>query len=135
MTTRLLTAIASLAVALGFSSAASAAEETLQPATIIIYRAEESVKTSRLNPTIHVNDSRVGRIDRQEILVLEKPAGLYVIDSSLPGTDALTLELKPGGTYYVHSQLEMRGASVKSVLVQVEEQVARVQQPEINGVI
>ena len=128
-------AAAALSAALAYNPVATAAEDAAAPATIIIYRADESIKTSRLRPAIHINGGTVSRLDRDEVLVLERAPGAYTLDSSMPGTEAITLDLKPGATYYVHSELKMRGSQVESTLVEVEEQVARVQQPDIGSAI
>ena len=135
MLTKTLTAIISLSAALGFSQVASAAQEAVKPATVIIYRADESIKTSRLRPSIYANDSSLSRLDREEVMVLASAPGAYTLGSSMPGTEQLTLDLKPGATYYVHTQVELRGARVYVSMVEVEEQVARVQQPEIGAAI
>jgi hypothetical protein len=135
MFVRSIAATVALGAALAFNPVANAGEEAATPATIIVYRADESIKTSRLRPAIHVNGGNVSRLDREEVLVLERAPGQYTLDSSIPGTDAITLDLKPGATYYVHSELKMRGSQLQSTLVEVEEQVARVQQPDIGSAI
>lgn len=137
MLIRTAVATAALGASLAFNPVANAAEaeQAAAPATVIIYRADESIKTSRLRPAIHLNGDSVSRLDRDEVLVVERPPGRYTLDSSIPGTEAITIDLKPGATYYVHSELRLRGSQLESALVEVEEQVARVQQPDIGSAI
>ena len=48
------------------------------------------------------------------------------LGSSIPGTEALTLDLKSGATYYVHAKVKMGRNRVNVELAQVTEQVARI---------
>lgn len=54
------------------------------------------------------------------------PAGQHVLRGSLRGAEPLVLDLKPGKTHYMYSDVAPRGAGVKVELSEVEEQVARV---------
>lgn len=137
MLIRTIAVTAALSASLAFNPVANAteAERAVAPATVIIYRADESIKTSRLRPAIHLNGDSVSRLDRDEVLVMERSPGQYTLDSSIPGTEAITIDLKPGATYYIHSELRLRGSQLESALVEVEEQVARVQQPDIRSAI
>ncbi len=124
-----------LAVAFGFTQAATAAEETAAPATVIIYRAGESVKTKRINLGITSDASKVGRLSVSKPVIAKSPAGEYTLGTSVPGTEPLTLDLKPGAIYYVHAQLTMRGGRAQVTLNEVAEQVALVHQPVIDATI
>ena len=125
----------SLATVLGFAQTVSATEAATAPATVIIYRADESVKTKRVNMGIMGDSNTVGRLKVDNVVVAQSPAGDYTLSSSLPGAEALTLELKPGATYYVHAKMQVQGNRVTVDLQQVPEQVARVQQPALENVI
>jgi hypothetical protein len=124
-----------LAVAFGFTQASSAAEETAAPATVIIYRADESVKTKRINVGITSDASQVGRLSANKRVIAQSPAGEYTLGTSVPGTEPLTLDLESGATYYVHAQLSMRGSRVQVTLNEVAEQVALVHQPALDAAI
>lgn len=124
-----------LATAFGFAQTVNATEAATAPATVIIYRADESVKTKRVNMGIMGDSSSVGRLKVDNVVVAQSAAGDYTLTSSLPGAEALTLELKPGGTYYVHAKMKMTGSRVTVDLQQVPEQVARIQQPALDSVI
>jgi len=102
----------SLATLFGYAQSVSATEAATAPATVIIYRADESVKTKRVNMGITGASSNVGRLKVDNVLVAQSPAGDYTLRSSLPGADALTLELKPGSTYYVHARMKVDGNRV-----------------------
>ena len=125
----------SIAVACGFAQTASAEAPTAAPATIIVYRADESVKTNSMSMKIFGASSSVGKLKANKVVVTESPAGTYTLGSSIPGTEALILDLKPGATYYVHAKVEMGRNRVNVELAQVTEQVARVQQPSLEGAI
>ena len=125
----------SLATVLGFAQTVSATEAATAPATVIIYRADESVKTKRVNMGIMGDSNTVGRLKVDNVVVAQSHAGDYTLSSSLPGAEALTLELKPGATYYVHAKMQVQGNRVTVDLQQVPEQVARVQQPALENVI
>jgi hypothetical protein len=125
----------SLAVAFGIAQSASAVEETAAPATVIVYRADESVKTKRINVGIIGESNNVGRLSANKMVTAESPAGQYTLATSVPGSDALTLDLKPGATYYVHAKMAMRGSRVSVELQEVTAQVARVQQPALEAAI
>jgi hypothetical protein len=125
----------SLAVAFGIAQSASAVGETAAPATVIVYRADESVKTKRINVGIIGESSNVGRLSANKMVSAESPAGQYTLATSVPGSDALTLDLKPGATYYVHAKMAMRGSRVSVELQEVTAQVARVQQPALEAAI
>ena len=125
----------SIAVTLGFAQTVTAGTVADAPATIIIYRADESVKTKSMSMKIFGDSSSVGKLKANKVVVTESPAGAYTLGSSIPGTEALTLDLKPGATYYVHAKVEMGRNRVNVELSQVTEQVARVQQPSLEGAI
>lgn len=117
-------ALAAFAMTLGLPSLARA-EASAETSTLIVYRAEESFNTERLRFDLHANDHFMGRMKAEGATVLTAPAGSYTLDTSLPGAEAVTVELKPGATHYVHSRLDLRGNTVKVEMVEVAEQVAR----------
>ena len=119
-------------VSLGFSSISLSAEEGADTATVVVYRAEESHKTSRLGLDVHVGEGSLGRLKSEQTLVFTRPAGEYTLDTSMKGTQPLVLDLKAGQTYYVHTEMDMKGTLVYVQLKQVAEQVARVQQPSLD---
>ena len=118
--------------ALSISGLTAAADASLpdtaaapEPATIIVYRADESIKTRRIGLDIHVDTASVGRLDAKDALIASGEPGTYLIGTSMPGDSALELELKPGTTHYVHTRMRMIGNRVVVELVEVEEQVAQ----------
>lgn len=94
-------------------------------ATVVIYRAHESSKTDHLKFNLHAGNEFVGRMQSGKSLVFRAPAGSYTLDTTLPGAEPLTLDIKPGAVHYVHSRLELQGNRVDLALVEVAEQVAR----------
>jgi hypothetical protein len=122
-------------VALGFSQVSMAAQESAEIATIVVYRADESFKTERLGLDVHIGESSMGRLKSEQAVVITRPAGEYALGTSMKGTDELILDLKPGQTYYVHTEMQLRGTRVQVEMVEVEEQVAKVQQPSVTGAI
>ena len=109
-------------------SAAPANES--ESATIVVYRADESFKTERLGLDVHVDETSLARLTSEESFVASGAPGTYILDTSIPGSIPLALELKPGATHYVHTRLKLQGTRVVVELVEVEEQVARTQLPE-----
>ncbi|MCP5130638.1 MAG: hypothetical protein H6985_13765 [Pseudomonadales bacterium] len=124
-----------LVATLSFSQSVAAEQESAATATVVIYRADESAKTRRLGLDVHVNDSSLGRLTPDAVVVAAGPLGQYTLSTSMPGTEPLTLELKAGTTYYVHTKVKMRGTRVYVTLEPVEEQVAKLQQPALVAAI
>lgn len=110
-----------------FGPTATATTDTgaADTSSVIVYRADESIKTRRINFDVHVDKASVGRLAAKDALVAAGDPGTYTIGTSLPGDTPLVLELKPGSTHYVHTRLRMVGNRVIVELVEVEEQVAR----------
>ena len=138
MVYKLIATFAATVIALGFVHSAAAdqiGQETLAPATVVVYRAQELSKTERISLNVHVDDSSLGRLSGKDTLVVSGAAGQYTLGTSIAGTEPLVIDLKPGRTHYVKTELELRGTTVKVRLVEVEEQVAKVQSPALNGAI
>jgi len=122
-------------LAIGFSSVSMAVGESAEPAKVIVYRADESFRTERLGLDVHMDKGSVGRLEADNAVVITQPAGQYTLATSIKGTEPLVIDLKPGHSYYVHSDVDMRGSLVKVKMTEVEEQVARVQQPILGEAI
>ena len=132
---KVLAFVAALAMTLGFSQASFAGEEAAETATLVIYRADESIKTKRLNLDVHMGKGSLGRLKAENAIVITRPAGEYALNTSISGTQGLVVDLKPGQTHYVHTDMDMRGTRVKVKMVEVEEQVAKLQAPSIDQAI
>lgn len=126
---------AALALSFTGSQAVVASEDTLEQATVVVYRAEESVKSRRIRMDVHVDSSSLGRIKSDDSLVVSGAPGQYTLGSSITGTEPLVIDLKPGSTHYVHMDVEVRGGKAEVSFSEVEEQVAKVQQPLLNAAI
>jgi hypothetical protein len=135
MFARTIALTSALFISVGLCQAVSAAKDNAREATVIVYRAAESLKTRRVNLNVAGNAETLGRLSAEEVLVTKMPAGEIALDTSIPGTEPLVLDLKPGATYYVHTQVKMRGSRVTAQLQEVAEQVAHVQQPALAGAI
>jgi hypothetical protein len=122
-------------VSLGFSQVSLAESESAENATIVVYRADESLKTKRLGMDLHIGQGSLGRLKSDDSMVITRPAGQYTLNSSLTGTESLVIDLKPGQTHYVYTDLKMRGTRVSVSFSEVEEQVAKVQQPSLGQTI
>ena len=77
----------------------------------------------------------MGRLKADKAIVITRPAGEYALGTSIRGTEGLVVDLKAGQTHYVHTDMEMRGTRIKVKMVEVEEQVAKLQQPSLDGAI
>ena len=107
------------------SAPALAAQETAQePSTLIVYRADQDLKTKRVHFNVHVDDASEGRMQASDTLVISGQPGTYTLSTSLRDSSTLDIDLKPGSVHYVHSQIVMRGNQAHVELVEVEEQVA-----------
>jgi hypothetical protein len=122
-------------MALGVAQGASARDGAASAATLVIYRADESVKSKRLNFDVQMDRGSLGRLKAGNAIVVTRPAGQYALDTSITGTQGVVVEMKPGQTHYVHTEMDVRGTRVKVRMVEVEEQVARRQVPAIDQAI
>ena len=135
MINKLIALTAGLAIALTFTISAAAEADTAKPATVVIYRADELPATGRVDLDVHVDSGSLGRLNAEDVLVVEGEAGSYTLGSSIADTQALVLELKPGQTHYIHTEMKMLGNRVYVKMVEVEEQTARVQNPSLEDII
>lgn len=100
------------------------AEESLAPATVIVYRADESIRTDRLRFDLQADEEVIGRMKPESALQFEAAPGTYTLTTSIPGEASLVIDLKPGAVHYVHSKLVLKGGSLDLKLTEVAEQVA-----------
>ena len=135
MHNKVTTFVAAVAMVLGFSQASVAGDEEAGTATLVVYRADESVKTERLNLDLHVGRGSMGRLKAENAIVITRPAGEYALGTSIRGTEGIVIDLKPGQTHYVLTEMDLRGTRVKVKMVEVEEQVAKLQQPQLDQAI
>ncbi|MBP6683203.1 MAG: hypothetical protein KA159_07790 [Halioglobus sp.] len=138
MSHKTIAAAFALVASFGFTQAVTAAEEQTaasDTATVIVYRADEAINTKGMRIGVSANEHKFGRLSADDVVVAAGPAGEYTLGTSMSGTQPLTLDLKPGATYYVHAQLKMRGGRIEVTLEQVPEQVALSHQPELEGAI
>jgi hypothetical protein len=132
---KLIALTAGLALALTFVASAAAAEDTVKPATVVIYRADELPATGRVKLDVHVDTGSLGRLSSEDVIVVEGAPGSYTLGSSIADTQPLILDLKAGQTHYVHTQMKMLGNRVYVQMVEVEEQTAKVQNPSLEDII
>ena len=132
---KILAMSASLVLVMGFSTASVAADGAEAPAKVIVYRADESLKTDRLSMNLNVDSMTEGRLHAEKAVVITRPAGEYVLDTNIRGAKGLVMDLAPGQTYYVHAKMKMRGTSLRVALEEVEEQVALGQAPTLGEAI
>ena len=120
---------------LGFSQIASATEAVDQEATIIVYRADKSFKADRVSMHMVMGGENLGRLNSGGSIVVSRPAGEYTLNSTIKGSKGLVIDLKPGQTHYIHTEMGVRGTQVKVELAEVGEQVAKEQSPQIGSAI
>lgn len=107
----------------------------MAPAKVIFYRADESSKTRKIKFSANIDGRRLARLKYNNPVVTMVDAGEYTFSTSIRGSQSIEVDLQPGATYYVHTQLKRLGQTVTPTLVLVEEQVALTQQPAIEGAI
>ena len=135
MLRKILGMTAALAFSFGGTQTVMAAEEVAEPGTIVVYRADESNKSSRIRFDVHVDDRSLGRIKADDAVVDSGSAGQYTLGKSIGSTEPLVVDVKPGSVHYVYSQVEVKGGRVVVTLQEVEEQVDKVQQPSLDCAI
>jgi hypothetical protein len=124
MFNRILTISALIFATLGFSQVSSASEAAIEEAKVVVYRADSSSKTRRVSMYLNLGEQSRGRLNSGDSLTISQPAGEYTLSSNIKGTKDLLIDLKPGRTYYFHTDLAMRGNRVSVSFVEVEERVA-----------
>ncbi len=117
------TLFASVAHSGEMTSEAGASEA--QTAKLVVYRNDADLRSRRLSFDVRLDNQDMGRIRRDNALVIEQVPGEYTLETSLPGDEPITLTLQPGATYYVEAGLRVRGDQVELELQEVGEQVAR----------
>ena len=121
-----------LAVITGLAPLAASAEVATESARIVVYRADESSRTRQVKFQVQLDRESQGRLKYNRALIITPAAGEYELAISLKGAQPLSIDLKPGQTYYVHTKIRQIGARVIPELVLVEEKLAVSQQPSIE---
>ena len=112
-------------IAYGGDTARDTGATSLESATLVVYRSDADLRSRRLSFDVRLDKENIGRVHRDNTLVVEFAPGSYILDTSLPGEDPITLDLQPGATYYVETGLRVRGDQLEITLQEVGEQVAR----------
>ena len=112
-------------IAYGGDTARDTGATSLESATLVVYRSDADLRSRRLSFDVRLDQQNIGRVRRDNTLVVEFAPGSYILDTSLPGEDPITLDLQPGATYYVETGLRVRGDQLEITLQEVGEQVAR----------
>jgi hypothetical protein len=122
-----LTALAVILSSTILTYSVSANESVVEkPATVIIYRADELMKSQWLSMVIKLDGAPIQRLHADDAVVATVPAGRRTLRGSILGTESLSLDLKPGSIHYVYSDVDIHGNEVRVKFSEVEEQVARV---------
>lgn len=116
----------------GFSHGALSEAAAEENATVVIYRADDSLKTRRVGMYLHMAEDNLGRLKFDRSVVISRPSGEYTLASNISETTPLVIDLKPGKIYYVHADVALRQARVKVSFKEVEEQLAKIQQPTLE---
>lgn len=114
---------------------AASAQAEVEPAKLVIYRADEASKTQRIRFHANIDNRSIGRLKYTRPVVAMVEPGEYDLTTSLPGADGVKVELQPGATYYVYAKVKRIGQTVTPTLEIVEEQVAVSQKPVIEELI
>lgn len=112
------------------SEAAAAGE-----ASLVVYRADESVRTQRLRIAVRVDGEQMGRLRSDDAIATSHPAGTYEISTGIHGAETIEIDLKPGMVHYVRIDPRERTQRLSVSVTEVEEQVAQVERPELNSAI
>ena len=120
---------------LTLSNSTLASEQAVQPAKLVVYRADEASKTTRVKFQVRVDQTQIGKLKYENAIVTNLAPGTYSLDTTLRGTKPLEVELKPGQTYFIYTRMNPLGHKLTPVLELVEEKVAVSHQPSISSVI
>ena len=77
-----------------------------------MYRGAEAIKTKRMRLDVHAGETRVGRLASNDAVVFSGSAGTYLLDTSMPGTQPLAIDLKPGQVHYVQTRIHRQKSEV-----------------------
>ncbi|MEH6580300.1 MAG: hypothetical protein V7754_00085 [Halioglobus sp.] len=132
---KMMTIAAFVLSSLIFTQVSSADVVATESAKIVVYRADESMSTRRVGMNLHGSAQSLGRLNANDSVVITQPAGAFTLVSSIRGASPLVMDLKPGKTYYVHTEMDMSGNKVMVHFAEVEEHVAKVQQPMLETTI
>ncbi len=141
MTTfRLLIAAPVLSSLLALFSATASAVEPAKPAaqgdaSLVVYRVDESVRTDRLRIAVRVGNERLGRLQSEDSVTVTRPAGTYLVSTGIAGAETLEIDLKPGQVHYVRIDPRERTQHLRVAVVEVEEQVARIERSDMDSAI
>lgn len=127
--------ISALTIAPLFSQITSAEDVAAEPATLVVYRSDERNKTKRIKFQLRLNGTAVTQLKYSEAYSSELSPGSYTLDSSLAGSKSITVELKPGQTHYIYTQVDALGSKITPRFTEVEEQVAARQSPSVADTI
>jgi hypothetical protein len=119
----------------GLSHSVNASEESAAPAKLVVYRADEMIRSEWLSVTVKLDGQQIARLHAEDAVVKTVPAGKHVLRGSVSGTEPLVLDLKPGQTHYVYSDVDIHGNDVKVQFAEVEEQVVRIHRGGDEGAI
>ena len=122
-----------------FSLNANAADQTeaaaAAEASLVVYRAGESVRTQRLRIAVRVDGEQLGRLQSEDAIATKHPAGTYLISTGIQGAETLEIDLKPGMVHYVRIDPRERTQHLSVAVAEVEAQVAHVERPELDSAI
>jgi hypothetical protein len=120
---------------LGFAQVVSAEEAVAENATVVVYRADRSFKAERVSMHLRLGDENLGRLNTGDSLVVSRPAGEYIVGSSVKNDKGIVIDLKPGKTHYIQAEVGVRGTQVKVSFAEVEERVAKEDYPALETTI
>jgi hypothetical protein len=106
------------------SPVVATAQQSEEEATLIVYRADDSIRSNRISMDVHAGAADLGRLRTDKSVVMTLPAGSYTVGSNIKGTEGTVVDLKPGQVHYVMADVEVRSNRVSVTMAEVDEQVA-----------
>ena len=129
---RLISVSLGVILALSVAMVAKAESDATGEATVVVYRADESLKTRKLSYNVNAGSVKLGRLKNDSSVTVRLPAGEHVFTTNMKGSSSITLLLQPGETHYIVAGTSARGTKVDVSLGEVEEKLALLQQPKIE---
>ncbi|MEH6551098.1 MAG: hypothetical protein V7711_00835 [Pseudomonadales bacterium] len=114
------------------TTTAQAAEADTQTGTVVVFREKSRQRASY---KVFLQNSSIGRLDINEYISVELPVGDYIVGSSLPTKENITVSVRSGETTYVNSQLVKRSNKFKVSYNEVDQDLAIESMPDLQGQI
>ena len=103
---------------------------TADKGTILVYRGKEK-RSRNVSFVLYVNEASHGRLNSNEFQMIEVPAGVHTVWSSL-SKKAVNIDVNAGERVYVSTNMKKTGGKYKAKFGEVNEELALVEFPALQ---